>query len=71
MGLNNHANMKDTLVSDLLRQASIKNKNQLADFYRLSWKDCQDTVISTEKYIFFYQGVPNDYCTHVTGTVAQ
>ena len=36
-----------------------------------SWKDCPDTGVITGAYIIFYQGVPIDYGTHVSGPVAQ
>ena len=35
------------------------------------WQDFPDTGRSTGAYIIFYQGVPIDHGTHVTGTVAQ
>ena len=35
------------------------------------WQDCPGTGRSTREYIVFYQGVPIDHCTHVTGPVAQ
>ena len=60
--------LNDAPVTDLLRQASIKNKNQLMDVYDYSW---QDTGISTGAYIIFYQGGPIDYGTHVPGPVSK
>ena len=36
-----------------------------------SWQDCPDTGRSTGAYIIFYQGGPNDHCTHIPGPVAQ
>ena len=35
------------------------------------WKDCQDTIRSTEEYILFYQGEPIDHRAHVPGPVAK
>ena len=35
------------------------------------WQDCPDTERSTGAYIVFYHGRTIDYCTHVTGPVAQ
>ena len=63
--------MKDTFLSDLLRQVSIKNENQLMVFSDSIWKYFPDTVRITEAYIIFYQGVPIDYVTHVTRTFDQ
>ena len=40
-------------------------------FYDSNWQDCQYTGIITGAYIVFYQGVPNDHFTHITGTVDQ
>ena len=34
-------------------------------------QDCPYTGIVIGSYILFYQGLPIDYCTHVTGTVTQ
>ena len=34
-------------------------------------QDCPDTGISIGACIFFYQGVPIDHFTHVTGSVSQ
>ena len=39
--------MNDEPVSDILRQASIKNMNQLMNFYDSSWKYFPDTGRST------------------------
>ena len=41
----------DVPVSDLLRQASIKNENQLMGFYDSSWQDCPYTGKITGAYI--------------------
>ena len=40
LGLTYYADINDALVSDLLRQASIKNKNHLMMSNRLSKTDC-------------------------------
>ena len=45
--LNYYDNINDALVSDLLRQPSIKNENQLMDFSDSSWKYFPDTGRST------------------------
>ena len=58
-------------VTDILRQASIKTKNNLMDFSDSSWQDCPSTVRSTVAYIIFYRGGPIDHGTHVPGPVAQ
>ena len=63
--------MKYAPLSDLLRQASINNKNKLMAFYDYSWKDSPNTDRSTGAYIIFYQGGPIDHGTHVTGPVSQ
>ena len=71
MGLKYYADINDAPVPDILRQANIKTKNQLMDFYDSSWQDCTDTGRSIGAYIIFYQGGPIDHGTHVPGTVAQ
>ena len=43
LGLKYYADMNDAPVSNLLRQASIKNENQLMAFSDSGWKDCPDT----------------------------
>ena len=71
MGLKYYADLNDAPVTDLLRQANIKTKNNLMAFYASSWQDCPDTGISTRAYIILYQGGPIDHGTHVPGPVAQ
>ena len=71
LGLKYYAYLNDAPVTDLLRQANIKTKNQLMAFSDYSWKDCPDTGRSTWAYIIFYQGGPIDHGTHVPGPVAQ
>ena len=63
--LNYYANMKDSHLYDLLRQAIINTKNQLMDFSDSSWQDCPDTGRSTRSYIILYQDGPLDHGTHV------
>ena len=63
--------MNDVLVTDLLRQASIKTENHLMGFSGYSWQDCPDTGRSTGAYIIFYQGGPIDHGTHVPVPVPQ
>ena len=71
MGLKYYADLNDAPVTDLLRQANIKTKNQLMAFSDSSWQYCPDTVISTVAYNIFYQGGPIDHDTHVPVPVAQ
>ena len=71
MGLEYYANINDTPVSDLLRQASIETVIQCMPFSDSSWQDCPDTGRSTGAYIVFYQCGPIDHGTHVPGPVAQ
>ena len=71
LGLKYYADLNDAPVTDLLRQANIKTKNNLMAFSDSSWKDCPDTGRSTGAYIIFYQGVPIDHGTHVPGTVSK
>ena len=66
-----YASINNTLVSDLLRQASIKTDNHQMNFSDSSWQDFPDTEISTGAYIIFYHGRPINHGTHVPGTVAQ
>ena len=40
LGLKYYTDLNYAPVNDLLRKASIKNKNNLIDFYDSSWKDC-------------------------------
>ena len=42
LGMNYYADMKDSLLSDLLRQANIKTKNQFMYFSDSSWQDFSD-----------------------------
>ena len=71
MGLKHYADMKDSWVSELLRQASIQTKNHLMDFSDSSWQDFTDTDRCKGSYIIFYQGGPIDHGTHVPGPVSQ
>ena len=70
MGLKYYADINDSPVTGLLRQANIKTKKHLMAFSDYSWHDCPDTVRSTGEYIIFYQGGPIDHGTHVPGIVA-
>ena len=54
LSLKYYADMNDALVTDLLRQASIKTDNDLMDFSNSIWKDCPDTGRSTGEYILFH-----------------
>ena len=71
LGLKYYADLNDSPVTDILRQANIKTKNHLMDFSNSSCRDCPDTEISTGAYIIFYQGGPIDHGTHVPVSVAQ
>ena len=71
LSLNHYADMKDAPLTDLLRQARIKNENQLMAFYDSIWKYCPDTGRSTGAYILFYQGGTIDHVTHVMVPVYQ
>ena len=63
--------MKDAHLSDLLRQSSIKTKNQLMALSDSSWQYFPDTGRSTGAYMIFYQGGPIDHGTHVPGPDSQ
>ena len=71
LGLKYYADLNDAPVTDLLRQANIKTKNQLMDFSDSSWQACPDNGRSTGAYNIFYQGGKIDHGTHVPGPVAQ
>ena len=65
MGLKYYANMNDSSVTDLLRQAIIKTENHLMDFSDYSLQYFLDTGIIIGGCIIFYQGSPIDHRTHV------
>ena len=71
LGLKCYADINNAPVSDLLRQASIKNDNHSMDFSDYSWQDFPDTGRSIRAYIIFYQGGTIDHSTHVPGQVSQ
>ena len=71
MVLKCYADMKDALVSDMLRQSSIKTENQLMAFSNSGWQYFPYTVRSIGEYIIFYQGGTIYHGTHVPGTVDQ
>ena len=50
-----YADMKDALVSDMLRQSSIKTENQLMAFSHSGWQYFPDAGRITGSYIIFYQ----------------
>ena len=66
-----YADLNDAPVTDILRQANIKTKNNLMAFSDSSWQYCPDTGKSTGVYIIFYQGGPIDHGTRFPGPVAQ
>ena len=63
--------MKDSTLSDLLRQGSIETEKKSMDFSDSSWKYFPDTGRSTESYIIFYQGGKIGHCKHVSVLVDQ
>ena len=63
--------MKDTPLSDLLRQDRIKTENQLMELSDSSWQDFPDIGISTGAYIIFNEGGTIYHGTYVTGPVSQ
>ena len=65
LGLKYYANINDAPVSDLLRQASIKNENHLMDCFGSSWQECPEHRRSTGVYSILYQGGPIEHDTHV------
>ena len=71
MVLKYYADMKDTPLSDLLRQASIKTENQFMAFSDSSCQYCPDTSIITVSYIIFYESGPIYNGTHVPVPAAQ
>ena len=71
LGLKYYADLNDAPVTDLLRQANIKTKNNLMAFSGSSWQDCPENERSTGAYIIYYQGRPIDHGTHVSRPVSQ
>ena len=71
LGLKYYYDNKYVHLSDLLRQTSIKNDNQLMYFSDSSWQDFPDTGRSIGAYIIFYQCGSIDHDTRVPGLVAQ
>ena len=71
LDLKYYLDMNDAPVTDLLRQASIKDENNLMDFSDSSWQDCPETVRITGAYIIFYQGGTIGHGAHVPGPVSQ
>ena len=71
LGLKYYEDLNDTPVTDLLRQANIKTKNNLMEFYDSSWQDFTDTGRITGAFIIFSQGGAIEHGPHVPGPVAQ
>ena len=71
MGLKYYAEMKDSPLSCLLRQANINTENKLMGFSDYIWQYCIDTGKSTIAYIIFYQGGEIYHGTHVPVPVVQ
>ena len=69
--MKNYAKIENLPLSGLFIQAKINSKNQLMMFYDSLWQEFPRTGRSTGEYIVFYQGVPIDYCTYVSGPVFQ
>ena len=69
-GLKYYAIIEDSPISELYRQARIKNENQLMVYSDYIWKYCTDTGIRTGSYVAFSQGGKIDHCPHVPGPVA-
>ena len=65
------SNIDDAPLSNMLKQASNKTKNQFMAFCDSSLKDFPNTGRSAGAYIIFYQGGPTDHGTHVSGPVSQ
>ena len=65
LGLEYYADMNDTPLSDLLRQASIKTENHLMYFSDSSWQDFPETGRIIGEYIILYQGGTIDHGTHM------
>ena len=63
--------MKDSSISEILRQSNIDTENHLVVFSDYSWQYCPETGISTGACIIFYQGGTIDNGTHVPGPVSQ
>ena len=59
LGLKYYVDLNDAPVTDLLRRASIKTKNNLMDFSDSSWQDFPDTGIVTGAYIIFLSRCTN------------
>ena len=71
MGFNHYDDIKDSTLSDMLRQANDKTENQLVVFSDSSWQDCLFIGRSTGAYNIFYHGGQIDHGTHVPGSVHQ
>ena len=71
MGLKYYSEMNDSPLSEMLRQGSIKTKNQLIGFSDYIWQYCPGTDISTRDYIILYQSVPIDHGKHIPVPVPQ
>ena len=71
LGIKYSANINDAPVSDLLRKTSNKTENHLRFFYYSSSQNFLDIGKSRGAYIIFYQGVPIDHGSHVSGTFSQ
>ena len=71
LGLGFYAKIEYALLSDLLKQASIKIENQLMVLSNSSWEYYPNSSRITGAYIVFYQGVTINQFPHVTGPVSK
>ena len=71
LGLKDYADLNYAPVSDLLRQASIKTKNNLMDLFGYSWQDFPETGRITRANMIYYHDGTIDHATHVPGPVAK
>ena len=71
LGLKYYTDLNYAPFTDILRQANIRTKNHLMDFFDSIWQDFPETGRSIEAYIIFYETGPIDHGTHVPRPVSQ
>ena len=71
LGFRYYAKIEDASISDLLRQAGIRNESQLMVFSHYICQYCIDNGRITGASIVFYQGGPIYYFTHVPGSIPE
>ena len=64
MDFDYYADMKDSTLSELLKQAIINTENQFMAFSDSICQYCPDKYWSTGAYMIFYQSGPIDHDTH-------